>query len=103
MHDGTGELAVSDFELGAQHVLDTEVARQRLDLITRCRRHQSHGVPLAEMRLDQSARFGINAAGQTLGEDPATGGFEVGFGAPAHNAADRGHEPRKVHLPALEP
>ncbi len=59
----------SHLESRAQHVRDAELARQRLDLVARRRRHDRERVPLALVGAHQRARLRVDLGREVLEED----------------------------------
>ena len=93
---GAGELAVLDDELGADEVLDAEVAGDRGDLVLRGGGGDRDRVPGALVGLDERARLTADGAGDLGAEQPVAEVGERLLGLPAHRGEGDVRDPGRV-------
>ena len=73
-------------ELVAQHVLDAQEPRDRLDLHRQRRRAEHHGMAAGHVSADEFTHLGIDAAHDLLHEEPLGQFVDVGEGIAAQHA-----------------
>ena len=96
-----GEHAVLDLELGAEDVVDAELARDRLGLEPGRGRGQHDDVPHPLVRLDDRARLRPDRAGDLLHEEPLAHLLQLVLAVPAQRAELT--EPGRVGSPPSVP
>src|SRR5262245_26355245 len=100
--DGAGEAAVAYLQPAAHHVLDAEVARERLDLVARGRRDDRHGVLAAAMRTHDRAGLGIDLRREAVGVETLADLLHRRLGFALQQSSGLGEELVEPELAELE-
>ena len=98
-NDLAGEDALLDFDLCAEDVFNSHIARQGLGLIASRRRDDRDGMSRLLMRLHERTRLGVDLSGEVFHENLFANLFEHRLREPAVDRGRRRHQGREAGPP----